>query len=149
MPLWITLLGNITKFKESRANLMGTLEKIIESNVMKPYAGMVAGFIYNLIYLEERLGGGDKSSKELQEILFRCYEFIRKTYFDFELKNENKDYEPLMILAKALCSEDLCKVLKSLCIEIITMVKIRLGSLIHSEENTNILSMFVYLRVKY
>lgn len=143
IPLWLSILGNVTHFSGSKIELIKTLEKVATSNVMQTYAVMACEFVYHLIYLEERLKSGDNSSKELQELLYRCYQFIRRTYFDYALKKENKEFDPLGILAKSLRCEELCKVFKSLCIEILAMVKLRLGALVPSEEFTNILNMFV------
>ena len=131
-PLWIVLLGHITEFSESKWLLMQSIEKItlLTTSGVKPYAKTVSKFIYNLILLEERLRGGERVGEELADLLYQCYQFIRSSYFDFDLKKQTPHFDPVSLLGKALRSEKLCRAFKSLAIEIVAMVKMRLGKLL-------------------
>ncbi len=145
VPLWIVLLGNMTEFTESKWLLMQTIEKVSKNEKVKPHQKNIANFVYNLICLEERLRGGEKSGEELMELLYKCYQFIRNCYLDYELKKQHQGFDPLCLLGKSLHSAMLCKTLKTLSIEIITTIKLRLGKLVTEQDFSDPLFMLVWL----
>jgi len=109
---------------------MQTLEKIQKIEKVKTYPRNLSNFVYNLIALEEKLRANEKSGEDLADMLYKCYQFIRNNYFDYELKKQNSGIDILAFFAKSLHNANLCKTLKSLLLEILTMIKHRLGKLI-------------------
>ncbi len=134
VPLWIVLASQLTEFGESKWLLMQTIEQVLKRETLPRYMRGFSKFLYDIIMLEEKLRAGERANEDLGQILFQAYSFIRSTYFDFDLKSILAQFDPLALMAKSLRSSRLCKTLKSLLVEIVAMVKLRLGRLVPEAE---------------